>query len=407
MKFIHIADLHFGKSIHGVSLIDNHDQSYWAEQFIELVKNEKPDAVLIAGDVYDRSAPSADAVELLDTFLTKIAEQNVPVLIISGNHDSGKKLSFASKLLEAKQVYISGSISNGNIKCVKFDDEYGTVNFWLMPYIFPALVADALDDNSIKDYDTAVRKLLENQNINFDERNVLVAHQNVMANGIPAERGGSETMVGGVGEINYTAFDGFDYVALGHIHSAQPMGRQTVRYAGSPLCYHFSELKKPNKGPVIVELSEKNSDPKIEPKLIEPLHPMREIKGCLADIIKNETESENKNEYVKVVLTDEMIPENAQPQLKAIFDSKSSILMELSRERRNTYTETLDSSSEVENRTIDEMFCEFYNSKTDSLPDEKQMEIISFIVEQINRNSEKSIDEDVEKIVDFVLEQED
>lgn len=407
MKFIHIADLHFGKSMHGVSLIDNNDQPYWAEQFIELVKAEKPQAVLIAGDVYDRSAPSADAVALLSDFLTEIAKLDVPVLIVSGNHDSGTKLSFASELLEANQVYISGSIKDGKIKCVKLNDDFGTVNFWLMPYVFPALAADVLGDKNIKDYDTAVRRLLENQNINFDERNVLIAHQNVMANGTSAERGGSETMVGGVGEINFIEFDGFDYVALGHIHAAQAMGRQSVRYAGSPLCYHFSELKRPDKGPVIVEINEKNSELKIRTELIKPLHPLREIKGSFADIISEEDQNNKRNEYVKVVLTDEQLPENAQAQLKAVLNSKGSTLMELSRYRKNINSDVLDSSAKAEEKTIDELFCDFYKSKTDLFPDEQQMKIISFVTELISRECDSSAEDDADKIIKLLLEQED
>lgn len=410
MKLIHIADLHLGKNLHGFSLIENKDQPYWVEQFLRLAEEEKPDAVLIAGDVYDRGAPANQAVELLDRFLTGLSDLQIPVLMVSGNHDSGTKLAFANKMLESSGLYIAGSVSSG-VKRVRLTDAYGPVDFWLLPYVFPALVADALGDETIRDYDTALRRLLEAQNIDFSGRNVLIAHQNVMANGTAAQRGGSETMVGGVGEIDYTAFDGFDYVALGHIHAAQAMGRPAVRYAGSPLCYHFSELRNPNKGPVIVTLGEKGTAPEITTKLLPPLHPLREITGNFGEILRSEMENTSGGEYLRVVLTDDHVPVDAGAQLKAVFEAKGSRLMELTRELS---ARTADGSPAVAEgaveKPVEELFRDFYQDRTaGELPDGAQWELLCFAAEQLRNSSEdsaKAWDADLDALIQFALGQE-
>ena len=245
MKFLHLADLHLGKSIYGVSLIDNGDQIFWARRFLEKAAALKPDAVVIAGDVYDRSAPSGDAVMLLNYILTELEQMDIPVMLIAGNHDSGQRLSFAGSILAKRRIYIAGSV-DAEITHVTVSDKDGSgeVTFWLVPYLFPAAAAQKLGDDSIGDYETAMRKLLERQGIDFSKRNVLVAHQNVTAGGREAGRGGSESMAGGVGQMDYRVFDGFDYVALGHIHASCSVGRREVRFAGSPLCYHFDETNR-------------------------------------------------------------------------------------------------------------------------------------------------------------------
>ena len=303
MKFLHLADLHLGKSIHGVSLLESGDQPVWVQRFLEMAQDICPSAVVIAGDVYDRGAPSGDAVALLDRMVTGLSELEIPVLVVPGNHDSGQRMSFAGRLLAKENIHIAGILTK-KLTHVTLTDQDGPVTFWLMPYIFPALAAQKLEDEEIRDYDTAVRRLLAEQDIDFSARNVLVAHQNVTANGWESARGGSESMVGGVGQVDYTAFDGFDYVALGHIHAAYPVGRETVRYAGSPLCYHFDETKQPAKGPILVELGAKGTKPVIETRVIHPLHPMRELKGTYAELRTAELRNAAKGEYIRVILTD-------------------------------------------------------------------------------------------------------
>lgn len=304
MKFFHLADLHFGKSLHGFSLIDQGDQPDWVCKFLELVDETKPDAVCIAGDVYDRSVPSREAVELLDKLLTELSERGIAVLLIAGNHDSGPRLNFASALLKKQNVYIAGNVEK-EIRHVELQDEYGPVTFWLLPYLFPAAVEEALgqEDGELRSYDAAARALLNAQNVDFTKRNVLIAHQFVLEGEHAPEAGGSETMVGGVGQIDCSAFDGFDYVALGHIHRPQIIGRETVRYAGSPMCYHFSELGW-KKGPLLVEIGEKGSALRTQLFELPALHPMREIRGLFSEIMESEKESAARGEYIRCVLTD-------------------------------------------------------------------------------------------------------
>jgi exonuclease SbcD len=282
MKLFHLADLHFGKCIHGYSLIEMGDQPFWVEQLLKKADELKPDVVLISGDVYDRAVPSKEAVNLLDKLLTGLSKRHIPVLIISGNHDSGSRLAFADKLLCNQGVYIAGDVV-ANIKCVTLQDDYGPVHFWLVPYLFPAAINVVFGRDDLKDYDSAMRTLLEKMQINPEERNVILSHQFVVAGGEKPAMGGSETTVGGIGQVDVSVFDGFDYAALGHIHNAQRMGREEVRYAGSPLAYHFSEANQ-KKGLTVVELREKGSVT-VSLENLPILHQMCEITGTMEEIV--------------------------------------------------------------------------------------------------------------------------
>ena len=330
MRFLHLADLHFGKSIYGTSLLENGDQGAWVDRFLAIAEERRPDAVVIAGDVYDRGAPSGDAVQLLSRMLTGLSALSIPVMMCAGNHDSVQRLSFLSPLLAREGLHISGSLyADRTLSHVTLSDEYGSVTFWLMPYVFPALIAGALGDESLRDSDSAVRALLNAQPIDFSGRNVLIAHQNVTVSGAPGERGGSESMVGGVGQIDYTVFDGFDYVALGHIHAAYPVGRDTVRYAGSPLCYHFNETRQAAKGPLLVELGAKGEAVRVETLVIQPLHPMREIRGAYEEIRDAELSSPRRGEYLRIVLTDRRVSPEIAAFFRELYTSRDSVLMEL------------------------------------------------------------------------------
>ena len=343
--------------------------------------------------------------------ITELSEKNIKVFMVSGNHDSGQKLSFGSRLLEKQNIYISGILSE-ELLHVTLYDEYGPVTFWMMPYIFPALAASVLKDNTIHDYDTAVRRILEKQDIDFSQRNVIIAHQNVTVNGAEAERGGSETMVGGVGAVDYTAFDGFTYAALGHIHAAQPVGRNEVRYAGSPLCYHFSETKQNRKGPVLIELGDVNEAPKTDVILIEPLHNMREITGDFETIIKNEMESDKRNEYVRVVLTDGRLRPDAAEQLRAVFASHGTVMLEIVNEINFSGVSKAPSVTSSQKST-GEMFRDFFFERNgDTAPDEKENEIIDFLSHEVSRHigEEKCSDpsdDSVEEFLKFIFSQEE
>ena len=378
MKLLHISDLHLGKSIHGVALIDQGDQSYWVDQFISLCADIRPDAVLIAGDVYDRSSPSAEAVSLLDHMLTKIADLQIPVFMIAGNHDSGEKLSFAREILSRQDIHIVGRLEE-ELTSITLEDTYGPLHIWLMPYLFPSLIAQKLEDDSLRDYETAVRALLDRQNISSTERNVLIAHQNVTAQGQEVERGGSESMVGGVGQIDYHTFDAFDYVALGHIHSAYPVGRPEVRYAGSPLYYHFDELKQKEKGPLLVEMGAKGQPIHIEPQIIKPLHPMRVISGSWKQVEQEIEADGRRGEYLRIVITDQRVSPHISDKLHALIESRDSILMELvSDYREHRQIRHGKSTEEIAEQPIEELFEDYYKERMiDKLPSEQERQIMA------------------------------
>ncbi|MBR2823897.1 MAG: exonuclease SbcCD subunit D [Clostridia bacterium] len=412
MRFLHLADLHLGKSIYGTSLIDSGDQQVWVERFLERARETKPDAVLVAGDVYDRSLPPGRAAQLLSRMVTELAGMGIPILLTAGNHDSVYHLSFLSPLLEARQVYISRPLEqSAELVRVTLRDEYGPVTFWLMPYVYPAAAAQALEDEEIRDYDTAVRRLLAAQPVDFSGRNVIIAHQNVTFGGAEAERGGSESTVGGVGQVDYTAFDGFDYVALGHIHSSYSVGRETVRYAGSPLAYHFNETKQPAKGPLLVTLGAKGEKVDIERQEIEPLHRMREIRGSYADIQAQAAYHPRENEYLKIVLTDRRITPEISDYLHETARAHGSTLMELTSDFQSftgdaVFTRTRD----MRERPAEALFADFYRDRNNGVEaEEKDLELMALIGEMTRSAAaagEEPGEREFKKILDFVLGQE-
>lgn len=392
-------------------MVDEGDQGYWVEQFFDLIDREKPDALVIAGDVYDRGIPPKEAVKLLDSFMTRLTQINLPTFMIAGNHDSGERLQFGSSIFKHSNFYIAGEVTK-EVMHVTLTDEYGDVTFWLVPYLFPAAVQVALDDDSINGYDMAMRRLLSEQNIDFTKRNVIISHQTVMNNGNSPEVDGSETSIGGVGEIEVSAYDGFDYVALGHIHAAQKVRDENIRYSGSPLCYHFGELRKANKGPVVVTLKEKGSFEYRVEKL-PVLHEMREVKGLFNEILENESINNIKNEYIRVVLTDDKVPTAARQTLLSLFESKNSKMMEIVHEpvsKAKSVNQEVSRKREI--KTIEDYFCGFYQSRNnDEFPDVNDQDLITFIAEQVRHSAddEKPLDpniEDVNSIIDFVMKQE-
>ena len=411
MRFLHLADLHFGKSIYGTSLLENGDQGAWVDRFLALAESIRPDAVVIAGDVYDRGAPSGDAVQLLSRMLTKLSALSIPVMMCAGNHDSVQRLSFASPLLALAGVHISGSLyDDPMLSHVTLHDEHGPVTFWLMPYVFPALIAGALGDDSLRGSEEAVRALLHTQPVDFSGRNVLIAHQNVTVNGTPGEHGGSESMVGGVGQIDYTVFDGFDYVALGHIHAAYPVGREAVRYAGSPLCYHFNETRQAAKGPLLVELNAKGEAVKVETLVIPPLHPMREIRGAYEEIRDAELSDPRRGEYLRVVLTDRRVSPEIAAFFRELYQGRDSVLMELCSE----FTQLSGAAGalergDVEQKSIEDLFGDFYTERSDGTPPaDADAQLLAEAGELLRRTDPHAAPtaRDVERLLDYLTGQE-
>ena len=410
MRILHIADLHLGKTVHGVSMLENGDQPHWVNAFLEHAERLKPDAVVIAGDVYDRSAPSGEAVSLLSRMLTRLSELDSPVMLIAGNHDSAQRLAFAGPILAQKGLHISRPLfESPELTHVTLRDDHGRVTFWLMPYVFPSLIAETLQDDSLRDYDTAVRALLQRQPVDFSERNVLIAHQNVVAAGCTGERGGSETMVGGLGQIDVSCFDGFDYVALGHIHAAYPVGRETVRYAGSPMCYHFNETRQAKKGPVLVDLGAKGEDPAIEVLEIPPLHPMRELRGAHEELLLQETAQARQGEYLRLVLTDRRLSPEAVAPFEALCRERGSVLMERCSEYEPFRAAAAASSEAVEQKSMQALFCDFYAECTAGEPPEEADAALLAYAETLAQHADVHADpgaEEIEKLVEFLVKQE-
>ena len=403
MKFIHISDLHLGKYLFGYSMIDNQDQVHWIDAFLKLVEEEKVDAVLIAGDVYDRSIAPKEAIRLFDYFVTSLVKLNVKVCIVAGNHDSGARLASMSTILKEHKVHIVGDVTK-TVEKVVFEDAYGEVNVYLVPYLFPVAVEQALG-GKYKDYNEAMKALLDAQNIDYTKRNIIVSHQLVTVMGQEPEKGGSEEMVGGVGGIDVSVYEPFDYAALGHIHAAQKVKYDHIRYAGSNLCYHFDELKKPKKGPLVVELQEKGNLT-ITQREIMPLHGLRQVEGTLEEIVENEKHITEGNQYIRVVLKDDYVPVGALNQLEALFASKNSILMETHHAPSRNVNHTVTNAEHIEELSVHDAFVEFYKEKNQGeYPDDVDSKIIEYICTQIESSEDGKIDElEIDQLVNFVME---
>lgn len=404
MKIYHLSDIHFGKSIYGLSMLD--DQRYWVEQFIKVCNEDKPGAIVVAGDVYDRASPSGDAVELLDYMLTKLADMGIPVMLIAGNHDSGQRLSFGHSLLSKQNIHIAGTIKR-ELDHVSLKDEYGPVTFWLMPYTYPDQVIQILGDEDIHTYDQAIRRLLEEQPIDITQRNVIVSHQNVTANGIETERGGSETMVGGIGQVDHSAYSAFEYAALGHIHRAYSVGREEVRFAGTPLCYHMNETKQVEKGYTEVILHDKGEEAEIRQVGIRPLHKMRYLKDTKDAIYALLEDDFGKNEYIGITITDERITPEINNYLKQLLASRGSVLMEL----LSTYTAFSGESASaekdaVETKPLEDLFADLYVDQRGGVPPEDdEYALMQYAGELIrNMDTHDPLDpKSVEKMVNKAL----
>lgn len=359
MKFLHLADLHIGKRVNEFSMLE--DQKYILKQILKIAEEEKPDGVLIAGDLYDRSVPPGEAVELLDDFLTDLAQRNTPVFAISGNHDSPERLDFGSRIMSRNGVTIAGSF-RGKPEHVALADEYGPVHVWLLPFLKPALAASFLPPEQTDSCENTVRAALGAAEINPHERNVLVAHQFVTANGTQPETCDSETLsVGGTDQVDASVFNAFDYTALGHLHGPQRIGRPEIRYAGSPLKYSFSEMHQ-NKSVTVVKLKEKgNVESHTVP--LTPLHEMREIKGPI-DALTDPKIAAGNEDYIHATLTDNHAVAGAAERLRAVYPNLMCIDFEAPGTETAQPSRTA-ASGDVAHRTPQELFEEFYRNQNE------------------------------------------
>lgn len=357
MKFIHLADLHIGKTVKDFSMLE--DQHFVLNKVIDVIKKKKIDAVLIAGDIYDRTIPPEDAVRLFDDFIYELSEIPVKVFLISGNHDSDERLNFGSRLFVDKDVFFCTKF-NGSLYKKTIEDEYGPINFYLMPFVKASQVRHFFPDDEIENYDQAVRLIIDSTDVNTKERNVILAHQFVAGTSDKILLSGSESPsvanVGLVEQIGYNCFDNFDYASLGHIHKAQRIGRDEVRYSGTLLKYHVDEVNDEKSFP-IVTLGKKGLVD-IDLYKVKPLHDMRSIKGPMKELLSKENVT-NVKDYIFVTLTDEDVVTDAMTIFRQTYPNTMQIRYE------NSHTKevaAVDPSEIVEMRSFPELISDFYQT---------------------------------------------
>ena len=386
-----MADLHIGKSICEHSMLD--EQRHILASILEAVRGEKPDALLVAGDVYDKSVPSAEAVAVLDDFLVRLSETGTKVFVLSGNHDSAERIAFGGRLMENRGVHMS-AVYSGEFAPVTLQDEFGEVDVWMLPFVRPATVRACLgsdeERDQVTDYTAAMRMAIAQMHFTPGRRNVLLAHQFVTG----AERSDSEENVGGLDNVDASVFDGFDYVALGHIHKPQNVAKDTagnarVRYSGTPLKYSLSEANH-KKSLTVVELAGKSADGlagiEVREVPLTPKHDVREIKGTFAELVSPEfqrrqlAEGLELDDFVYVKLTDENDVPDAVLKLRGIYPNL--MMLDYDNERtRNQHVTVGD--GKVEQKTPMELFGEFFSDMTKRELNEEEREFVQGIIDGI------------------------
>lgn len=374
MKFLHLADLHLGKRVNGFSMLE--DQAHILRQILAILDDEQPDGVLIAGDVYDKSVPSVEAVGLLDGFLTELRARGVPVLLISGNHDSPERLAFGGRVMDSCGIHIS-PVYDGALAPVTLQDAFGPVHVWLLPFVKPAHVRRWFPDADIESYTDAVAEAVAHMDIDTAARNVLVTHQFVTGG---ARSGSEELSVGGTDNVDSGIFAPFDYVALGHLHGAQHIGRETIRYAGSPLKYSFSEARQ-HKSVTVVTLGEKG-DVQVRTVALTPLRELREIRGSYDELTARSfyEHTTYRSDYLHLILTDEQDVFDAMSRLRTIYP----YLMTLDYDNARTRAAGgMSVPAGMERRTPLELFEALYQRQNHRPMSEVQRAYIVQLMEQI------------------------
>lgn len=373
MKIMHLSDLHIGKKVNEYSMLQ--DQIYILKEILRIIDNEKVETVIIAGDVYDRSLPPNEALELFDEFLYQLSSRNVNVFVISGNHDSPERISYGGRMMTENKIFLS-PVYDGNVKPITLNDDYGEVNFYLLPFVRPADIRRYFPDENIENYTDAVKVAIDNMNVDFSERNILVTHQFVTG----AELSESEDIiVGGTDNVSGEVFDGFDYVALGHIHREQTVGKDNIRYCGTPLKYSFSEAKN-IKSVTILDFNDKGN---IEYSKIPltPLRDMREIRGTYYELtLKSNYESTNTEDYLHITLTDEEDIPDAIGKLRSIYPN----IMKLDYDNLRTRgSGTVDAIENIESKSPFELFADLFKQQNNQDMSEEQEEIMRNLIDKI------------------------
>ncbi|MBQ8039630.1 MAG: exonuclease SbcCD subunit D [Lachnospiraceae bacterium] len=394
MKFAHISDLHLGKRVHQFSMIE--EQKYILEKIVEIAAHEAIDGILIAGDVYDKVYPSAEAVALFDSFLVQLAKENIKVFVISGNHDSPERIAFLGQLTQKAGVYLS-PVFDGEVKKVTLEDEYGPINVYLLPFIKPVHVRHFYPGETVTNYTQAMEVVVKHMGVNQQERNILLAHQFVTG----AMRSDSEEIsVGGLDNVEVTAFEDFDYVALGHIHRPQTMGRDSIRYSGTPLKYSFSECQD-KKSLTILEVKQKRNGKNINPKEdnscskeetakteidikiipLEPLHDMTKIRGNFLEVMNPANFPDiDGNSYLHITLTDEQDVPEAFRRLSDVYPNLMQMEYDNTRTRQKR---EVTGTMEMAKRNPLEMFATLYETMNNQPLNEVQQEYIQKKIDAI------------------------
>lgn len=378
MKLIHLSDLHIGKRVHGFSMIE--DQKYILGQILTIVKLESPDGVILAGDIYDKPIPPVEAVQVFDEFLTGLAGCNVPVFVVSGNHDSAERIAFGSRIMSGRGVYLT-PVYDGRTEKIVLRDSYGEVNLYLLPFVKPAAVRRVFEEEKVENYQNALQLVVEHMDIDPRERNILAAHQFVTG----ASRCESEEIsVGGVEQVEVSLFASFDYVALGHIHSPQHVGRETVRYCGTPLKYSFSEAEQ-EKSVTVVEMREKG-EIEIRSILLKPLRDMKKIKGTYLEVTNRSFyEQISTGDYLQITLTDEEDIPDGIHKLRIIYPN----LMRLEYDNRRTRENRLVEAAEgIKEKSELELFEEFYQLQNNQPMSAQQRKFVESMIQMIREKVE-------------------
>ncbi len=377
MKFIHLSDLHLGKRVNAFSMID--DQKDIVKKILKVIKEEKPDAVLIAGDIYDKPVPSVEAVELFDDFLKQLSRQKLQVFIISGNHDSPERMAFAAELIEASGIHIA-PVYGGKVEPVSLRDAYGTVNIYMLPFIKPVHVRSVFPEEKAESYTEALDVAISHMEVDKEERNILLTHQFVTG-AVCSES--EEISVGGSDNVDASVFSAFDYVALGHIHGPQHVGRETIRYCGTPLKYSFSETRH-RKSVTVLEMKEKGKNHICTVDLV-PLHDLCELRGTYEELTnKKNYEGTVLDDYIHITLTDEEDIPDAVGKLRVIYPN----LMKLDYDNRRTRgNQEITGGEDVDTKTPMELIFDFYEKQNNQPMNEAQEGFVTELMEKIWKNN--------------------
>ena len=374
MKLFHLSDLHLGKRVNEFSMIE--DQRYILTRILNMIDEEKPEGVILAGDIYDKSVPSAEAVELCDDFLVRLAKRGLEVFIISGNHDSPERLAFGSRLMDASGIHIA-PVYHGEVKPLSLEDEFGRVNFWLLPFVKPVHVRRFFPEEEISTYSQALDAAIRHMELDPAGRNVLVTHQFVTG----AERSDSEDIsVGGADNVDASVFEPFDYVALGHLHGPQNVGSERIRYCGTPLKYSFSEAAH-EKSVTVVELGAKGGLTVRELPL-NPVRDMKEIRGTYEEVMHSSFGECAclREDYLHVTLTDEEDVPDAVMKLRLVYPN----LMKLDYDNRRTRSNyVIEAAEDVERRSPLDLFDDLYEKQNGARMSELQRGFAGGLIEKI------------------------